>query len=80
MQRKKVLIALEKLERKKESEDFELIKHKVLKEAHSEQIDKGPKPQYLDQQGDKITRKQARDKDGSDSEESLSERSEPSFK
>ena len=74
------LIALEKLNRKKESEDFELVKDKVSKEAHSEQIDKGPKPQNLDQQGDKITREQARDKDGSDSEESLSERSEPSLK
>ena len=38
-------IALEKLNRKKESEDYELVKHKVLKEAHCEYIGQGPRPQ-----------------------------------
>ena len=61
-------------------EGSELAKEKVSKGTLHEWIGKRPKPQYLDQQGDRITKEQARAKVESDSEESLSERSEPSLK
>ena len=77
---KQAEVALRVINRTGTQECSELGKDKVSKGTLQEWVDKGPKPQCLDQQRDKIPREQARDKDGSDSEESLSERSEPSLK
>ena len=60
--------------------NFEVIDHKVFKGTAGEWIDQGPLPRYIYHEKGNIVRQPARAKVESDSEESLSERSEPSLK
>ena len=77
---KQAEVALRFINRTGTQEGSELGKDKVSKGTLQEWVDMGPKLQCLDQQRDRIPREQARAKVESDSEESLSERSEPSLK
>ena len=71
--------ALEKLLRVEGPESFEVVDHKFFKGSAGEWIDQGPLPRYILHENGIIAVQHARAKFDSDSEETLSERSEPSL-
>ena len=76
---KKAEVALETLLRVDGPKSFEVVDHKFFKESAGEWIDQGPLPRYILHEKGNITGQWAIAKFDSDSEETLSERSEPSL-
>ena len=74
---KKAVVALEALLRVDGHKSFEVVDHKFFKGSAGEWIDQGPLPRYIHLEKGNITGQWAIAKLDSDSEETLSERSEP---
>ena len=72
--------ALETILRVDGPESFEVVDHKFFKGSACDWIDQGPLPRYILHEKGNFAGQHARAKVDSDSEEPLSERSEPSLK